>query len=82
MGAHQDPVQRGIVLGVAVVSTGLNSAFDALIGMVIHIVFLLIIWYRASMCEQTQNMLVVSSMLLLIGFCDRMMVSYIMILRR
>ena len=46
MGAHHDLVQGTIVFGVAVVSAGLNGAFDALIGMTIHIRFLLSIWVR------------------------------------
>ena len=36
MGTHQNPVQRAVVLTVTVVGTGLNGAFDALIGMTIH----------------------------------------------
>jgi hypothetical protein len=36
VGAYQDAVQGAVVLGVAVISTGLNGAFDALIGMMIH----------------------------------------------
>ena len=36
MGTHQDPVQRAVVLAVAVISTGLDGAFDTLVGMAIH----------------------------------------------
>jgi len=36
MGAHQDPVQRAVVLVLAMVSALLNSAFDAFVGMTIH----------------------------------------------
>ena len=49
VGAHQNPVQGAVVLGVAVVSAGLNGAFDALVCMAVHIVFLLLIWYGLSM---------------------------------
>ena len=41
MGTHQNPVQRAVVLMVAVVSAGLDSAFDALVCIAVHIVFLL-----------------------------------------
>ena len=36
VGAHQDPVQGAVVLGVAVICAGLNGAFDALVGMMVH----------------------------------------------
>jgi len=36
MGAHQNSVQRAVILAVAVVSAGLNGALDALVGMAIH----------------------------------------------
>ena len=36
VGAHQNPVQRTVVFAVAVISTGLDGAFDALVGMTIH----------------------------------------------
>ena len=36
VGAHQDPVQRAVVLVLAVVCTLLHGAFDALVGMTIH----------------------------------------------
>ena len=36
MGAYQDSVQRAVVFAVAVISTGLDGAFDALVGMTIH----------------------------------------------
>ena len=41
MGAHQDPVQRAVVLVLAVVCALLDGALDALICMVVHIDFLL-----------------------------------------
>ena len=36
VGAYQDLVQGAVVLGIAVVSAGLDGAFDALVGIVIH----------------------------------------------
>ena len=36
MGAHQDAVQRAVVLGIAVIGALLDGAFDALVGMVVH----------------------------------------------
>ena len=41
MGAHQDAVQRAVVLGIAMVCAGLDGAFDALISMAVHVIFLL-----------------------------------------
>lgn len=52
MGAHHNPVQRAVVLRIAVVSTGLNGAFDALICIVIHGSFLLFIEYGISMAKR------------------------------
>ena len=34
--AHQNSVQRAVVLGVAVIGAGLDGAFDALICMAVH----------------------------------------------
>ena len=42
VGAHQNTVQRTVVFAVAVVSALLDSAFDALIGIAIHGIFLLL----------------------------------------
>ena len=42
MGAHQNPVQRAVVLAVAVVSAGLDGAFDALVSVTIHSCILLL----------------------------------------
>ena len=36
VGTHQDPVQRAVVLIVAVMGTLLNGTFDALVGVTIH----------------------------------------------
>ena len=42
VGAHQNAVQRAVVLVFAVMSTLVHGAFDALIGMTIHCFFLLL----------------------------------------
>jgi len=52
MGAHQDPVQGAVVLMVAVVGAGLDSTFDALVGITVHIVFLLQIGFGNSMAQR------------------------------
>ena len=36
VGAHQDSVQRAVVLAVAVISTLLNGTFDALVCLAAH----------------------------------------------
>ena len=36
MGAHQDAVQRAVVLVLAVISALLDGAFDTLVGMTVH----------------------------------------------
>ena len=41
VGAYLDLVQRAVVLGVAVIGTGLDSAFDALVGVAVHVIYLL-----------------------------------------
>ena len=51
MGAHQNVVQRTIVLGIAVISAGLDGTLDALVGLAVHDVssFILgsaIVWRR------------------------------------
>ena len=43
MGAHHDLVQRAVVLGVAVVSAGPDGAFDALVCVAVHVMFLLLL---------------------------------------
>ena len=43
MGAHQDPVQRAVVLILAVVSALLDGAFDALVCMTVHRFLLLLL---------------------------------------
>ena len=41
MSAHQNPIQRAVVFGIAVVGALLNGAFDTLICLVVHDIFLL-----------------------------------------
>ena len=49
MGAHHDPLQRAVVLGVAVVSTLGNGALDALVSVAVHNQFLLFFSFEISM---------------------------------
>ena len=56
VGAHQDPVQRAEVLGVAVVGTLLDGTLDALVGVAVHIRSLLISWYTVSMTGNEDSM--------------------------
>ena len=49
MGTHQDLIQGAVVLVLAVISAGLDGAFDALVCMAVHNDFLLLIWYAISM---------------------------------
>ena len=58
VGAHQNAVQRAVVLAVAVVSAGLNGAFDALVSITVHSSFLLLfdsglVWLTA--CERNME---------------------------
>ena len=51
MSAHQNAVQRAVVLGIAVICAGLNGAFDALVCIAVHNSFLLLldsalVWLR------------------------------------
>ena len=53
VGTHQNPVQGAVVLAVAVVSTGLDGAFNALVCMAIHSCILLLfgtalVWPKAK----------------------------------
>ncbi len=49
MGADQDAIQGTVVFRIAVISTLLNGAFDALVCLVIHVLFLLLIGFWISM---------------------------------
>ena len=55
VGAHQDPVQRAVVFAVAVVSALLNGAFDALVCLVVHTIFLLLFGFCFSMSAKTKE---------------------------
>ena len=41
MGAHGDAVQTAVVLGTAMMRAVANMAFNALVGMVLHLLYLL-----------------------------------------
>ena len=49
VGTHKDPVQRTVVLILAVIGTLLDGAFDALVGMTVHGIFLLLNDFGLSM---------------------------------
>ena len=46
MGTHQDPLQGAVVSAVAVVCALGNGALDALVGMTVHVFFLLLLKVR------------------------------------
>ena len=46
MGAHQDAIQRAVVLAVAVISALLYGAFNTLVCVAIHRFFLLLLNYN------------------------------------
>ena len=49
VGAHQNPIQGAVIFGIAVIGTLLDGAFDALIGLAAHGVFLLLFGFTDSM---------------------------------
>ena len=53
MGAHQDLVQRAVVLSVAVISAGGDGAFDALVDIAVHLDYLLLFGFGFSMAEMS-----------------------------
>ena len=55
MGAHQDFVQRAVVLAVAVIGALLHGAFDALVGIAVHGDFLLLFEFGISMAPLWKN---------------------------
>ena len=56
VGAHQDLVQRAVVLSVAVVSAGLDGAFDTLVGIAVHCDILLFFEIGVSMAGSRRIM--------------------------
>ena len=57
VGAHQNPVQRAIVLASTVVCALVYGTLDALVGMTIHRYFLLLIGFGHSMAEREKGIL-------------------------
>ena len=55
VGTHQNLVQGAVVFGVAVIGAGLNGAFDALVCITVHVLFLLLIWYAISMTQRKER---------------------------
>ena len=54
MGAHQNLVQRAVVLVLAVVCAVPDGTFDTLVGVVVHLKILLFIWFVCSMPDFPQ----------------------------
>jgi hypothetical protein len=50
MGAHLNVLQRAVVLGVTVIGALLNGAGDALVGVGVHLQFLLFFWIAKLLC--------------------------------
>ena len=55
VGAHQNPVQRAIVLAFTVMGALAHGAFNALVGMAIHSFFLLLIGFGLSMARMKKR---------------------------
>ena len=49
VGAHQNPIQGAVIFGIAVIGTLLDGAFDALVCLAAHGVFLLLFGFTDSM---------------------------------
>ena len=49
VGAHENPIQRAVVLVLTVMGALVHGAFDALVGMTIHCFFLLLNEFGLSM---------------------------------
>ena len=56
MGTNQNAVQRAVVLGITMVSAGLNGAFDALVCMAVHFIFLLCFGFWDSIAPKDKIM--------------------------
>ena len=67
VGTHQNPVQRAVVLGIAVVSAGLDGAFNALVCMAVHKKILLFVWYGLSMSRTRKS---IQEKSVNVAFCD------------
>ena len=55
MGAHQNPVQRTVVLVLAMVCTLLNGAFNTLVCVTVHISLLLQSEFSGSMRKKMKS---------------------------
>ena len=56
MGAHLNALQRAVVLGVAVVSAGCDSAGNTLVGMAVHSHFPLFTDFGISLAQNMRSM--------------------------
>ena len=57
MSAHKDPIQRTVVLIIAVVGTLMDSAFNAHVGVIIHINYPPFTWFCISISEAMKTIL-------------------------
>jgi len=55
VGAHKDPLQRAVVCLIAVMSALMNGAFDALVCVAIHNLFLLFLCDVVSMTKKKRS---------------------------
>jgi len=55
VGAHQDPVQRAVVLVLTVVCALMDGAFDALVGIAVHGIRLLFSEFLPSMTPEKET---------------------------
>lgn len=55
MGAHLNPLQRAVVLVVAVMSAGTDSAFNRLVGMTIHKIASFDVWVRKQYVQPKEK---------------------------
>ena len=54
VGAHQNLVQRAVILVLAVMCAVPDGTFDTLVGVVVHLKILLFIWFGCSMPDFPQ----------------------------
>ena len=57
MSAHKDPVQGTVVLIIAVVGTLMDGAFDAHVGVIVHINYPPFAWFCISISKVMKTIL-------------------------
>ena len=73
MGAHQNFVQRTVVFGVAVIGAGLDGAFDALVCIAVHMLFLLLFGTPLVWPQSAKGIMETNSFLLIFNSLHDMM---------